>query len=386
MKRLTRIIFASPLYCCCQRVISMELIRNSIVRRLDDASASFWRRRAANREQGVNIVQRRSYRRIFARIIAAMIVFILSQPAFGGNLTPQSAWTPTDNAKWLQPISIVPDGWLPVGDAIGSCDAARSRVAAAGTENLTLTSSGTPCGDTRSLAVTLEDGRLNLFATVSATQATMSLSGDFKAAFQYRLTDTLKVGVQEVAGVETSILSPLGAFGLSATPPLLGPVAWGPDATLTQFSVEYNPGSWSAQAAVVTSSLFTLQEIKIQNRITRDWTAVIGIERTVAGFGTVDAGQLTVSGRFGDVSVDLTYTRGTVADAFEPDSGFVAMLTPSTDTLGVSVSVPLWGWRWTLSDVGGATSGLTLTAQRSNITVAVSGDPLGVWLTHHSEF
>lgn len=147
--------------------------------------------------------------RIIARIVIATVTALVSsQPLLGATPALQSTWTPPDLSKWSQPISLALDNWAPTGDGGGSCDATRSRVTGIGTETLTLTSSGAPCGDTRTLGVTLTSGRLNLLATASATQATTSLSSDFRIALRYGITDTLTVGFQEAAGAGTNPLSP----------------------------------------------------------------------------------------------------------------------------------------------------------------------------------
>ncbi|HKX16660.1 MAG TPA: hypothetical protein VJT33_01435 [bacterium] len=332
------------------------------------------------------MAERNTCRRIVAGIIiATAAAFGFSQPLLGATPVPPAAWIPTDLSRWLQPISPALDNWSLTGDGSGSCGATRSRVTGLGPDTLTLTSSGAPCGDARTLGVTLTNGRLNLLATASATQATTSLSSDFRIALQYGITDTLKVGFQEAAGAGTN---PLGLLDILSMPAMTSPadsVTPSFDAAVNQFSIEYNSGSWLARTAVLTGSLFTLQEIEIQNRIAPNWTADIIIEHTVAG-DVFDAGQFAISGRIGDVSIGLNYMRGAVIDAFEPDSGVVPAFTQGPDTPSLSVGVPMWGWQWTLYAVGGPSSGLTLTAQRSSVTVTLSGEPLGVLLTQNSQF
>jgi hypothetical protein len=215
----------------------------------------------------------------------------------------------------------------------------------------------------------------------------MSPSADFNVGFQYGLTDTLKLGFQELAGADAGLPSTLGA-NVAATPTtsLLGLEASTLDAGVTRFSVDYDSGPWSAHAAVVTGSLFTLEDFEIQNRITSNWTADVVIERTVAGFSTFDAGELAVSGQIGDVTVSLNYLSAPGEYAFEPESALLAVSQAGTPLL--RVSAPLWGWQWTLSGIGGTLDGYTLTVQRSqpNVAVTVSGAPFGVWLTHNSQF
>lgn len=327
----------------------------------------------------------RSLRILALLIIATATAFVFSQPLFGATPTLPSTWTPTDHSRWSQPISLALDTWLPTGDGGGSCDATRSRVTGTGAETLTLTSSGAPCGDARTLGVSLTTGRLNLLATASATQATTSLSSDFRIALRYGITDTLKVGFQEAAGAGTNPLSPLDVLSMPALTSPLGSATPSFDAAVSQFSVAYESGPWLARTAVLTGTLFTLQELEVQNRIAPNWTADVIVEHTVAG-DAFDAGQVAISGRIGDVSIGLNYMRGAVIDAFEPDSGVVPGFTPGPDTPSLSVGVPLWGWQWTLYAVGGSSGGFTLTAQRSSLTVSLSGAPLGVLLTHNSQF
>ncbi len=323
-------------------------------------------------------------------MVMALVVVALALPVFGANQTPRPIWAPADSTSWWQPISFAPDVWSPVGDATASCDAAFSRDTTTGRGALILVSSGTACADTRSLALTLQGDRATLFATISATEAT-SLSTNFDLALRYRLSDTLIFGVQEMQGTEANLLGSLVAVPTLAPAAawVAGPVAWTVDAALTRFSLDYNSGPWFAHAAVVTSSLFTLQEIEIQTAIAPAWTANITIDRTVADFATVYATRLAVYGRAGDVSVGLNYVRTTTAIVLDSDDLLVPQtFTQSIDMPMFSVGVPKWGWQWTLSGTGGAIHNFTLTAQRSqpDIAVTISGDPFRVWLTYNSEF
>lgn len=332
------------------------------------------------------MAERNTCLRIAARIIiATATAFVFSQPLLAATPIPQPVWTPTDLSGWSQPISLALDNWALTGDGGGSCDATRSRVTGTGSDALTLTSSGAPCGDARTLGLTLTNGRLNLLATASATQATTSLSSDFRIALRYGISDTLKVGFQEAAGAGTNPLSTLGILSMPAMASPLDSVTPSFDAAVNQFSVEYDSGAWFARTAVLTGSLFTLQEVEIQNRIAPNWTVDVIVEHTVAG-DAFDAGQFAISGRIGDVSIGLNYMRGAVIDAFEPDSGAAPGFAQGPDTPSLSVGLPLWGWQWTIYAVGGSSSGFTLTAQRSSVTVTLSGEPPGVLLTHNSQF
>lgn len=69
------------------------------------------------------------------------------------------------------------------------------------------------------------------------------------------------------------------------------------------------------------------------------------------------------------------------SSAFWPRFRFIDM--PS-----LGVTVPQWGWLWTLSGTGGVNHGLTLTAERSqpNVAVTLSEQPLRTWLTYRTEF
>ena len=332
------------------------------------------------------VAQRRTCPRVLARIIATATALVLGQPVFGAAPNLQYTSSPTDLSSWLQPISFAIDDWSPSDNATGSCDATRSRTTIAGPETFTLTASGTPCGDTRSLGLTLKNGHLSLFANVSATEAATLLSNNFRIALQYGITDTLTVGFREVAGVETNLLNLPSTVSMPAATSVFGPIPLPLDTALTQFSVEYSSGSWLARTAVLTGSPFTLQEIEVQNRIAPNWTADVVIEHAVTGVDAFDAGQFAISGRIGDVSVGLNYTRGGVIDAFEPDGATVPAFAQGPDTRSLSVSLPCWGWQWTLAAVGGSSGGFTLTAQRSSITVTLSGEPLGVWLAQNSQF
>jgi len=317
-----------------------------------------------------------------------LIALVFSQPVFGESLVPQSTSIPTDTSISVQqPISVAPDGWSPVGDTSGSCEAARSRASDAGADNVTLTSSGTSCSDTRSLALALQSDRLSLFAGISATQAAMSLSTGFNVALQYRPTDALKIGIQETTVAEASVVGILGtsAMFVGPTDTLSAPLA-SHNAIVTRISSDYGASTWSIHAALATGSSFMLETFQIKDQVSRNWTADIAVEHTVAGPTTLDAGELAISGRIDDVSVGLTYLQAPPSYVFEPDSILHGMT--KTDTPILSIGASLWGWQWALKGLGGPMSGLTLTAERSqpHIGVTISPDPFGIWLKHNSQF
>jgi len=321
-------------------------------------------------------------------MVVVLAVLALGLPAFGANQTPPPIWIPVDRAASSQPISVASDGWTQVGDAAGSCDATRYRAATTGTAVLMLVSSGTACADTRSLALTLQDGRANLLATISATQTT-SLSTNFYIALSYRFADAFSLSVQESRGAETSVLGTLVPALAPAATWLLGPPSWTADVSLTRLALDYTFGPWSGHAAVVTTSLFTLDEIGLRHAITPAWSVDLGIDRMVAGFANIDATRLAVNGRLGDVSMGLTYTRVTTTIVPGSDDLLAPLtFTQSVEVPGLSVTVPQWGWLLTLSGTGSAHLNLMLTAQRSdpNISATVSGDPFGVSLTYDIEF
>ena len=302
--------------------------------------------------------------------------------------TPQSTWTLTPTSGLVrQPLMGAVDGWLPVGNSGGPCDAAYSCPLGVGMENLTLTSSGTLYSDSRALTLTSERDRVNVSAEVSATRTAMSLSTDFNVALQYRPTDTIKIGIDGRTGAEAGIPSALGAGAMVAgsTDALSGPLG-SADAVVSRISADYDAGSWSMQAKVVTGSSFILEAFRIQDSVSRNWTANIAIEHTVASVTTLDAGELAISGRIGDVSVALTYLQAPSGYIFEPDT--VLQGVSQTGRPILSGGVSMWGWQWALNGIGGPVGSLTLTAERSQprIAVTISPDPFGMWLTHDSRF
>ena len=321
-----------------------------------------------------------------------VVVFVaaLGLPVFGA-AAPAPIWTPSDHSGPWRPISLAGDGWVPLDDAAAACDAARYFPGTGGPEPVTLIASGRACAEARSLALTWQAGRVNLFGTISSATETMSLSTNLNLALQYRLTDTLKVGVQEMLGAEATLLATLVAVPTLAPAgaTALGPVAWTADAAVTRLLLEHTSGPWSAHVALVTGSLFTLEELEIQHAITSAWTADVAIDRTLAGFATLDAARLAVYGRAGEMSVALAYTR-TAAAVVQDGDGLLApqTFTQSVDVPSLSVSWPKWDWRWTLTGTGGAVSDFSLTAQRfePDLAVTISGVPFRLSVAYNTEF
>jgi hypothetical protein len=228
---------------------------------------------------------------------------------------------------------------------------------------------------------------VSVSAEVSAARTAASLSTGFNVALQYRPTDTIKIGIDGRTGAEASLLGTLGASAATAGPTdtLAGPLA-SLDAVVSRISADYDAGSWSIQAKVVTGSSFVLEAFRIQDQVSPNWTGNIAIEHTVAGVTTLDAGELAISGRVGDVSVALTYLQAPSGYIFEPDS--VLHGVPQAGRPILSGSVSMWGWQWAVHGIGGPPSSLTLTAERSQprIAMTISPDPFGMWLTHDSQF